>query len=164
MTIFSGARRRHLLDVHAAFGRGDEGDAARGAIDQGREVELARDRRAVLDIEAPDHAAVGAALLGDQRIAQHLAGVLGHLFDRAGEPHAALVAGCRFLELALAAPAGVDLRLDHKDGTGQRPRRLFRFLDREGRRALGNRRPQRAKDGLGLVFVDVHAGPCPLPG
>src|ERR1019366_3396327 len=44
----------HLLDVHAAFGRHHEGDARGFAIDQGREVELAVDQRAVLDVEPVD--------------------------------------------------------------------------------------------------------------
>jgi hypothetical protein len=43
---------RDFLDVHAAGLRGDEGDAARRAVDQDREVELALDRRAFLDVEA----------------------------------------------------------------------------------------------------------------
>ena len=34
VTIFSGVLCRDFLDVHAAFGGGDEGDAARAAIDQ----------------------------------------------------------------------------------------------------------------------------------
>ena len=46
-----------LLDVHAAGLGGDEGDAAVGAVDEHRQVELALDLRAVLDIETRDRAA-----------------------------------------------------------------------------------------------------------
>jgi hypothetical protein len=41
---------RHRLDVHAAFGRGDDRDAADRTVDQQREVELAFDVAAFLDI------------------------------------------------------------------------------------------------------------------
>jgi hypothetical protein len=43
-----------LLDVHAAFGGGDEGDAAGLPVDEEREVKLARDVRAVFDVDAVD--------------------------------------------------------------------------------------------------------------
>jgi hypothetical protein len=36
-----------------------------------------------------------------------------HFIDREGQPHAALGVGAQFLELALAASAGMDLALDH---------------------------------------------------
>ena len=45
---------RDFLDVHAAFGGDDEGDAAGGAVHQGGQIKLALDRRAVLDIEPLD--------------------------------------------------------------------------------------------------------------
>jgi hypothetical protein len=92
-----------LLDVHAAF-RGDhEGDAAGGAVDQHGEVELALDVGAVLDIETVDLLAGLAGLDGHQGLAQHLLRELLHLVDGARKPHAALLAGIGFLELALAA-------------------------------------------------------------
>ncbi len=115
---------RHLLDVHAAFGGGDEGDARGGAVDQRGEIELAGDRGAVLDEQALDHAAGRPGLDRHQRLAQHLLGEGLHLVDGLGEAHAALVAGLRLLELALAAAAGVDLRLHHPDGPRQRLRGL----------------------------------------
>jgi hypothetical protein len=42
-------------------------DAARLAVDEHREVELARDVEALLDVEALDLLALGAGLLGDER-------------------------------------------------------------------------------------------------
>ena len=41
-----------LLDLHAAFGRGHDRDAAGGAIDEQGEIELAPDVAAGLDIDA----------------------------------------------------------------------------------------------------------------
>ena len=45
---------RHLLDVHAALGRGDEGDAAGLPVDEQREVEFLGDVDAVGDVEPVD--------------------------------------------------------------------------------------------------------------
>ena len=42
------------LDIHAAFGRGDDGDAAGRAVDQQRQVEFLFDVDAVGDVEALD--------------------------------------------------------------------------------------------------------------
>ena len=78
------------LDVHAALGRDDEGDAADRAVDQDRQIELAVDVGAVLDIEAVDLLAGRAGLLGDQRVAEHLLGVGDDFVDRLRQPHAAL--------------------------------------------------------------------------
>src|SRR6516162_2233453 len=47
-------RMRDVLDVHAAFGRRDEGDFAGFAVDQDRKVELLVDVGAFLDVEAID--------------------------------------------------------------------------------------------------------------
>jgi hypothetical protein len=44
---------RHLLDVHAAFGGGDEGDARGRPVDEAGQIELAGDLGAFLDIDAP---------------------------------------------------------------------------------------------------------------
>ncbi len=62
---------RHLLDVHAARLAGDEGDARGGAVDERREVELARRcRSSSVDVDAVDDAPGRARLLGDERIAR----------------------------------------------------------------------------------------------
>ena len=42
----------HFLDVHAAFGGDDEGDARGLAVDEDREIEFAGDGRAFFDVEA----------------------------------------------------------------------------------------------------------------
>ena len=100
---------RHFLDVHAAFGGDDEGDAAGGAVDQRGEIKLALDRRAVLDIKPLDQAAMRAGLVRDQRHAQHALGFFLHILDGFDHLDAA----------ALAAAAGMDLRLHHPDRAGQ---------------------------------------------
>ncbi len=110
---------RHRLDVHAAFGRDDERHPAGAAIDQQRAVELAGDVGAVFDIEPVDLLAVRPGLLGHQRVPEHFAGIGDHILDRPREPHAALGVGSEFLELALAAPAGMDLALHHIERTRQ---------------------------------------------
>ena len=66
---------RDFLDVHAAFGRDDEGDARRGAIDEQGQIEFAIDRRALFDIEAIDDLALRAGLMRDQRHAKHAVGL-----------------------------------------------------------------------------------------
>ena len=72
---------RHRLDIHAALGRGDDRDAAHRAIDQQREVELAFDVAAFLDIEPLDGLARWAGLLGHQVVAQHGGGIGAHFLD-----------------------------------------------------------------------------------
>ena len=63
------------LDVHPAFGRGDDGDAAGLAVDQQREVEFLGDVDAVGDVEALDLLACRAGLDRDQSLAEHLLGM-----------------------------------------------------------------------------------------
>src|SRR6185437_1284321 len=101
---------RHGLDIHAALGRGNDRDAADRAIDQQRELQLAFDVAAFLDIEPLDGLAGRAGLLGHQLVAQHRLAIGAALLDRLGDPHAALAAGIVF-EMALAAPARMDLGL-----------------------------------------------------
>jgi hypothetical protein len=107
------------LDVHAAFCGGDEGDAAGGAIDQQSEVEFLGDVDAVGEVEAIDLLAFRPGLDRHQRVAEHLARGGLDLFAAAGEADAALGVGAQLLELALAAAARVDLRLDDVKRAGE---------------------------------------------
>ena len=118
-----------LLDVHPALRRDDEGDAAGLAVDQQRKIEFALDVGPVFEIEAVHLLTGRPGLDRHQRIAEHLADEGLDLRDRAGEAHAALVAGRRLLELPLAAATRMDLALDD-------PERAAEFL--RGRLGLGD--------------------------
>ncbi len=148
--------RGHLLDVHAAFGRADEGDTGSAAVDEKREVKLARDVGAVLDVDAVDLLARRPGLVGDERAAEHLLGHRRSLLDRFREADTALFPRFGFLELALAAAARVDLRLDDPEGPVKLARRGLGLFGPEHDAAVGDRRAVGAQESLGLVFVDVH--------
>src|SRR4029078_727051 len=98
-----------LLEVDAALGRGDEGDARGGAVDQAGEVQLAGDLAAFLDIEAMDGPALRSGLRRDQRYAQHALALAPDILERAHHLDAA----------ALAAAAGMDLGLDDIDRSAE---------------------------------------------
>src|SRR4029079_17928405 len=74
-----------------------------------------------------------------------------------GEPHAALFAGRRFLELAFAAAAGVDLRFHHEQRARELLHSLVGLARREGDHAVRCRDAELAQELLCLVLVDVHA-------
>jgi hypothetical protein len=152
---------RDFLDVHAALGRDDECDTAGGAIDEQREVEFLGNVGAVGDVEAVDLLAGITRLDRHQRVAEHVGGVRADLVEREGEADAALRIRAEFLELALAAAAGMDLRLDDEQRPGELLRGLDRFLDGEGGMAGSDRRAELGQQFLGLIFVDVH-GADPL--
>ena len=140
---------RDLFDVHAAFGRDDEGDARGLAVDQRRQVEFAVDRRAFLDVEPVDLLAVRPGLMRDQRRAEEPRRFLLHVVDRFDDLDAA----------GLAAAAGMDLRLHHPDRPAELVGGLHRFIDAECRNAARHRHAEVAQHRFGLVFVDVHSRP-----
>ena len=144
--IFPVRLLRHLFDVHAAFGGGDEGDARGLAVDQRGKIKLARDVGAFLDIKPAHHAPLRPGLMGDQRHAQHAGGFALHVVDGAHDLDAA----------ALAAPAGMDLRLDHPDRSAQFLGRRDGFIDREGGFAARRGGAEAAQNLFRLIFVDVH--------
>ena len=147
---------RDFLDVDAAFGRDHERDFGGFAVDQDREIELLVDVGAFLDVEAVDLLAVRAGLDRDQRRAQHLLGEFVDLGDRFGDADAALVAGGSFLELALAAAAGMDLALHHPDRAGKLLGGGIRIRGPQHRHAARNRHAEFMQQRLGLVFMDIH--------
>ena len=72
-----------FLDIHAAFGRSDEGDLLRGAVGDQRDVQFVLDVGAVFDVQAADLLALSAGLVGDQLHAQNVGGAgldVGHVY------------------------------------------------------------------------------------
>ena len=151
----------NALDVHAALGRDDEGDAPDRAVDQDRQIEFAVDVGAVFDVEAVDLLAGRAGLLGDQRVAEHLAGVGDDLGHRPRQADATLGVGAKFLEAALAAAAGMDLALHDIERPGQLLGGCLRLAGLEDGDAVGDRQAIALEQLLALVFVDVHRAAAP---
>ena len=145
-----------VLDVHAAFGRGDQRNLRRAAVDEQREVKFARDVDAVGDVQPVDLLANVAGLDRHQRVAEHVVGRGADLVGRLRQPDAALGFGWQLLELALAAPPGVDLRLDDEQRPGELARRRDRLVDGHRRIARRDRDAELGEEILRLIFVDVH--------
>ena len=136
-----------FLDVHPPFGAGHQGHLGGGAIDQEGDVELVKDVAAFFDQHALDDLAFRAGLVGDEGHAEHVAGVLFHLVGALGDLHPA----------ALAAAAGVDLRLHREGPVAEPPRPVARRVAVVDHVPLGNRYPEVAQDRLCLVLVNVQS-------
>ena len=137
--------RRHLLDLDSAFRAGHHHVAGEAAIERNPEVELAGDVHALFDVDLAHFLALRPGLVRDQLHAHHFAEDLARLLRRFGELHAA----------ALAAAAGVDLRLDD-DAAAELLRRQARLLGVVDDDAARRRHAVAAQDFLGLIFVDFH--------
>ena len=85
--------------------------------------------------------------MGDQRHAEHPIGQLAHLLDRARQLDAT----------ALAAAAGVDLRLDHPGRSAKGARGRLGLVGGIGDLARQHGDSVVLEQRLGLVFVNVHA-------
>src|SRR5262249_11450278 len=81
--------------------------------------------------------------MGDEYRAEQPLSLLAHVVPRLHQLDAA----------RLAAPAGVNLRLDDE----QRRTEIARSLDRKGRVPAWHRHAEFPQHRLGLIFVDVHA-------
>jgi hypothetical protein len=140
-----------FLDIHAALGRGDDSDTAGLAVDELRDIKLARDIAALLDIDLLDFLALRSGLVRHEAAAQQLVGAGHHLLHGAADFHAA----------RLAAAAGMDLGLHDPDraiqlfGDGLGLRRIMGDIAARHRHAIA---PQQL---LGLIFVNVHGLPPP---
>ena len=98
---------RDFLNVHPAFSGDNESNARGFSVDQRRQIELAVDGRAFLDIEAVDLLAVRAGLMRDQCRAEDARGFFLNVVD-----------GFHHLDAAgLAAAASMNLRLHHPNRT-----------------------------------------------
>ena len=97
-----------------------------------------------------------AGLHRHQRVAEHVVRRRAHLVGGLGQPHAALGVRTELLKLALAAAAGVDLRLDDVERAGELARRRDRLVDAHRGVAGGDGDAERRQQFLGLVFVNVH--------
>ena len=102
------------------------------------DVVLLLDVGAVLDQQAAHLLALRAGLVGLELHAEDLAGELRYVGFRARDLDAA----------ALAAAAGVDLRLDDPDRAAELLRRLDRFLHAEGGIPRGTGTPKLARISL----------------
>ncbi len=141
--------RRHLLDLGAALGARHDGDALRAAVDDEADVELVADVGALLDQQPLHQLPLRSRLVRDEGHAEDGRGVLTHLLEGAGELDAA----------PLAAPAGVDLRLDHPHVAAELLRRGDGLVHAEARLAARRGDAVAAQQLLGLVFVNLHASP-----
>jgi len=99
--------------------------------------------------------------VGDEGPAEHGLGLGLGLLDRAGEPNAAFVAGIGLGKAALAAAAGVDLRLDDPKRSVKLTGGGLGILGAQHDAPVADRRAICAQQRLGLILVDIP-GTIPL--
>ena len=146
----------HLFDVHAALSGADKRHAAGLTIHQQGEVQFCFDARAVFDVDAVDLFACGASLVRDQGAAQHLFGFIGGLFNRLGQTHTARITSVGFFEFTFAAATGVNLGFYHPKRAVHFASSRFCIFGAQHNAAIRNRRPIRAQQCFGLVFMNIH--------
>lgn len=151
---------RHVFDIHAAFGRGDNRNARRDAIDQQGEVKLLGDVSALFNIEAVDLLASGAGLVCNQHAAEHFVGIGLDVFGGLDDADAALGVGAQAFEFALAAATRVNLRFDDENlGAGLSGQILGGLQGLVGGIdgiSARNGDAELFEDGLSLMLVNVH--------
>ena len=143
---FAGRFGGDFLDVHAAFAARHQAHALGAAIHHHAEVELLLDIRALFDQQAPHFLPLRTGLMRLEHHAEDLACMLFHFVDGSRKLYAA----------ALAATAGMNLRLHDPHLAAQTVGRRDRFVDAEARYAAGGGDTELAQDFFGLVFVYLH--------
>lgn len=104
-----GALLGDCLNVHAALGGGDDDGSLRGTIHEDGEIELAAGKLALANVNSAAEAAVGAGLLGDELVTNHLLGEHLGLVGRVDDANTTLEA---VVKGSLATAASEDLGLD----------------------------------------------------
>ena len=91
--------------------------------------------------------------MGDEHLAEHLGGDVTRFFRRLADMHAAFEP---VLEGPLAAPTGMDLRLDDDLRTAEAPGHGESFIGGERDVSLGTGDAEFLEEFARLVFVNVH--------
>ena len=123
------------------------------AIDHQPEVQLAGDVEPLLDQQPRDLLPGRAGLVGDERHPEHLRGGLRRCLRPLDHLDAA----------ALAAAAGVNLRLDDDRAAAEPLGRRLRRRRVDDHLARGDRHAVLREDCLRLILVNLHASPTALP-
>ncbi len=144
-----GSLRRHFLNLHAAGLRGHEDQLAGRAVEHDAQIKLAIDGRGLLDQQPLHLLPLRAGLVRHQLHAQNVLGVQFGVFAVARHLHAA----------ALAAPSGVNLRLDH-DARSALGKQLAGHVEASSSvlatSPLGTATPYLRQDFFCLILVDLH--------
>ena len=148
MDLF-GVGRSNFLDLHPALGRGHNGEALGGAIEENRQVEFVGNSRTGFYVDFSNALALGPGLGGMERHAQDLAGCQLGLGRRLRQLYTA----------RLSPSARVNLRLDDHHRGSQGSCGLLGLGGRRGQQSFGHRDAEFIQQRLGLVFVNVHGNP-----
>ena len=145
--------RRDGFDFNAAFSAGNNHRRSCGSVEQDSEINLARDVGGFGYEHFVNLATTRSGLVRDKDLTQHLRRDLAHFRRRLANMYPAFES---IFERALAASAGVNLRLNNNIDIAEFARDLFRVV--KGRRdpPSGGRYIEFLQQLFGLVFVNVH--------
>ena len=153
---FLGAGLGDFLDIHAAFGGGDDDGLGGFAVEDNREIIFVLNFAGLGKVDRLYLASGGAGLFGDQSVVEHPVGGLEGGFAAVDQFNPALEAVGKG---ALAATAGMNLCLDHYFlAFTQVGNRGFNLAAGLSGVTLGDGDAVFVEESFGLVLVDVHAG------